>query len=549
MTRERVVLDGFFHPASAADVEEALRAIPSVSSGPLPWSWGASNVALAPQLFGPAEADRCACGRIGGPRGRPKAFDGERCDRCDVEALAVSPRATRWGHVDLPAPLVHLAAPGLVVDRVPVPPAGDRSANAQGLGGVDTVIWDDFLRAVRVVEAVQSFAEGIPSLAPELERARAALQEVFDRLCAVMAASGPLATGTMPEGALYGPAEDEEPIHAIVPDHTHSYLPDVRLSDAGKVLAGAFVGADLVLQLPYAIVHLERRGRVRGIYPGRALRKLIAVSRGGQVLFEGALAGLAVLDPARRDYVDTMPEDLPCVIMFEAQEQAYISDLRRDRTRAIPDLGDYPTIDATSPDGRYLWTESKHGLGGIYEAATALRVCDVRRWEKSRPVPMLLGDRVVTPGGDDDDEGPPEGQRHALVGSGDGRFLVVDETMVLLDGEPLLVLDKPAVVALHPAGAEVLVVRGTALTVVELSSPPRIVVRLDLSPLVPSLTLDGLGLGPERRAALVARFGSAHGVKNAGAGDVEAAVGPAAAKRLRSALQRRRLVERLGWGS
>jgi hypothetical protein len=240
--------------------------------------------------------------------------------------------------------------------------------------------------------------------------------------------------------------------------------------------------------------------------------------------------------------------------MYEAQEQAYISDLRHDRTRAIPDLGDYPTIDATSPDGRYLWTESKHQLGGIYEAATALRVCDVRAWEERDPVPVLLGDRVVVPGGggeeeEEEEETPREGQHHALVGGENGRFLVVDETVVLLDGEPILVLDKPAVVALHPAGSELLVVRGRSLTIVELFSQPRVVVRLDLSPLVSSLTLDGLGLGPKRRAALVARFGSAHGVKEAAPEAVEAAVGAAAAKRVVSGLRRRKLVDRLSRGS
>jgi hypothetical protein len=548
MARERVVLDGFFHPRSAEDVAEALRAIPGQSAGPLPWSWGTSNVALAPELFGPVERDRCACGKIGGPRGRPKAFDGERCDRCGVEALSESPRATRWGHVDLPAPVVHRAAPGLVVDRVPVPPAGDRSVDAQGLGGVDTAIWDDFLRAVRVVQAVQSFAEGIPSLAPELAKACAALQGDFEGLCAVMEASGPFAAGTMPPDALYGAGEDDGPLRAMLLDHTESYLPDLRLARAGTALAGAFVGTDVVLQLPYAVVHLGRRGHVRGIYPGRGLRKLIAVSRGGQVLFESHLGALSVLDPERRGYVEAIPDDLPCVVMVEAQEQAYLSDLRRGRVRAIPDLGDYPTIDATSPDGRYLWTESKHQLGGIYEATTALRVCDVRRWEESAPVPVLFDDRVVTPGGgddDDDDEPPHEGQRHALVRAEDGRFLVVDETVVLLDGEPLLALEKPGVVALHPSGDQLLVVRGAALTIVELFPTPRLAVRLDLSSLVPSLTLDGLGLGGRRRAALVARFGSAHGVKAAPAEDVAAAVGRAAAKRVLAALRRRTLVDRL----
>jgi hypothetical protein len=74
------------------------------------------------QIFGPVHPYRCACGK----------YDhrdlGIVCEKCGVEVIGGSPRVVRWGHIELPRPIVSPAT-GWSTMLVPVPPPHFRPLN------------------------------------------------------------------------------------------------------------------------------------------------------------------------------------------------------------------------------------------------------------------------------------------------------------------------------------------------------------------------------------------------------------------------------------
>jgi hypothetical protein len=107
------------------------------------WSFGAVKAVRRPdavgweqcvftlddqRIFGPLRDDQCLCGKYQGTR-----YRGMICDRCGVKVTTREERRTRFGHVDLPAPVPYpLGDESDLVAAVPVLPAAFRECPAGG---------------------------------------------------------------------------------------------------------------------------------------------------------------------------------------------------------------------------------------------------------------------------------------------------------------------------------------------------------------------------------------------------------------------------------
>ncbi len=72
---------------------------------------------FCPRIFGPIHSFRCACGALGMRQA------GQVCEACGVESASTSVRRKRFGHIELPIPVVHPWRPDLQLEAIPVLPA------------------------------------------------------------------------------------------------------------------------------------------------------------------------------------------------------------------------------------------------------------------------------------------------------------------------------------------------------------------------------------------------------------------------------------------
>jgi hypothetical protein len=93
-------------------------------------------------IFGPLNDYECACGKYAGLK-----YRGMICDRCGVKLTTRRARHRRFGHIDLPGPLVHPLGQGAEsVRAIPVLPAAFVESGA-GVSGLADV-YDDLVRSV-----------------------------------------------------------------------------------------------------------------------------------------------------------------------------------------------------------------------------------------------------------------------------------------------------------------------------------------------------------------------------------------------------------------
>lgn len=91
-------------------------------------------------IFGPLRDFECACGKYRGAKHQRMI-----CDRCGVKVTAITSRRQRFGHIDLPEPIVHpLGQAEQRIGAIPVLPAAIVESTAgEKLGA----IYDDLAKA------------------------------------------------------------------------------------------------------------------------------------------------------------------------------------------------------------------------------------------------------------------------------------------------------------------------------------------------------------------------------------------------------------------
>jgi hypothetical protein len=609
MPRPPSILDRFYDPASPLDVARAVRALATESAGEVrrsdtvfgPHARPAPGGLLCERIFGPVESGRCACGALGGPRGRAPASPGERCVKCGVEAGPSRWREQRWGHVVASGPLLHPAvvpavaallatsadtvravargaawlddagqvtseeAPGaatgvaalrdrlaarpalegiapaeLIIDRIPVPPPGDRPLcvmpGGHAMPGVDTAVLarviDASVRLGRLTEL------GAPEIILRLERRQ--LQQAFETLLRRPRAAEDAWSLDAPAdddgGDAWAEADGEDAPPSAGPSLEAAYVAPL---DPGRPLAAALLtDGSVLLQLAYVALHLARDGRIRDAFPTGELRLQCTSPDGRFALFDGMQ--LCARDLLARAWTAALPPDLPCVVMQEVNEAAILVDARAGRSRRLTELGDYPTVSVMSPDGRHLWIEDKEGSGGVFSAASSLLELAVPRLGLGdQTVPLLdASGRLLDPvesgrDADEDDAGGAGRAARALVLRPNDRFRLAYGPFVADDARVILTLAGPApVVAFHHGGEELLAVRRDAAVLLDLSGRPRVALTFDLTSIHEALRLPGLARRGGGAAAdpLLVRFGGAWALAKATAAELRALPGLSAAR-------------------
>ena len=380
----------FFSLGSTMEDRRAEPAGPFASAGPvraaglsLDGRAGALDGLRGQRLFGPAEADRCACGRHRGAAARTAA-----CPRCGVACGPNDRWARQWAHLALPAPLLHPAArrsgahpwpsPAETIDEidagcavfddpklawalcsaVPVPPPGLRPwalapqpwAEVPGPPALDWAL-DALLRAALRMEQLQRVQ--VPEVF--VRAARLAAQSALDRLWQVVHDDPALQVALLPRR---GPP-----------------LPLPR---------GRAPGPSLAFDGPDRLVWSDGRGagllRLDG-RPSEALPRLP-----GRVRFvaEGLVyvdslwlgprdwprLGGALFDLRGRRWRRRWPLRLPWVIFDKDQpEDGDLVDLLRGVRRGAAVPSDRPDFAGYAPGGGALWLRADERGGPVYAAA------------------------------------------------------------------------------------------------------------------------------------------------------------------------------------
>jgi hypothetical protein len=104
-------------------------------------SWEARRGTLDDQaIFGPLRDSECACGKYCGPQ-----FRGMICHICGVKVTTPAVRRERFGHINLPAPILHpFGDRGETLSAVPVLPAAFVASRA---GTPMAELYEELLRA------------------------------------------------------------------------------------------------------------------------------------------------------------------------------------------------------------------------------------------------------------------------------------------------------------------------------------------------------------------------------------------------------------------
>jgi hypothetical protein len=100
-------------------------------------------------IFGPLRDFDCACGKYRGPK-----YQNMICDRCGVKVTTVAARRQRFGHIDLPCPIVHpLGERTERLGAIPVLPAA--FVDSRGGDGLAD-LYDELVRSV-----LSEYVEGL----------------------------------------------------------------------------------------------------------------------------------------------------------------------------------------------------------------------------------------------------------------------------------------------------------------------------------------------------------------------------------------------------
>jgi hypothetical protein len=489
------------------------------------------------RLFGPVHDGRCACGALGGPRGRAPIAEGERCTKCKVEATRRAVRNERWAHVSLPTSVFHPACIPVIAELAGLPEddvramawreahlEGGRVVRAEdphdvSLGGLDELVRRlaeargpaaDALRAEgfdpqellldrvpvtppgarprvkmpgghRMPEARSLAFADLVGRAGRLRRlAELNAPDLFLRTqsAALQEAFERILVG--PRGAPWIAEEDDGggTLVASPPSDDETWMSP---PDPTRPVGAAFVGESGVLvQFPRTVVHLDLGGAVLDVFEAPRCMLLGVDEEGRHALFHGG--GFHVRDLHAHAFLERVPESFPGAFMDEVLEQAFLVDGRRSRRIRLYDVEDYPVFEAFSPDGRHVWVEDKEGSGGVYGVESGFREVDGSTLRgEVRPAVLGVDGRL-----DDDayeDEAPEYPAIHALVLGPNDRFRIAGGGVIAEDGEVMMILPAPApVVAFAHDGAAVLVVRRDHAAIVGLD-PPELQERIPLGPL------------------------------------------------------------------
>jgi hypothetical protein len=624
--RDKSILDGFWRPSEPLDVLRAVRSLGDLSRGEVKTGSLLASRTGAPErdgllcerLFGPVKNHECRCGLLGGPRGRPPSFVGERCPKCGVEAISPRSREERFAHVDIPVPVLHpalaklvaealswseadvrdvvflrawideagrvhpngtedryehldrrgasivrerladissgeladtLRAEGfkpedLLIQRVPVVPPGDRPLVS--MPGGHAMPGPDNLAYSSLIERRNRMARLLELNAPEIILAHeaAAVNERFAALWAQMSGER---SATMAAWQM-DPDEDEAQEGSDTPGSPVSIPPDdlegsfTKPPDPTRPVSGAILeDGSVLLQYSYAILHIAKTGRILRVIPAVGHQILATTADSRHVLTQRI--GLHLYDLREGRWSTEVPDELPCVYMDEAQEQALLIDTKKGGGRMLHEVADYPDLYVSSPDGRFLWVEDKERSGGVFSAETALCVLLPGELRISEEVPSVLrrdGTRLSF-NDDAEDRWPERPTFCAIALARSDRFVLVDFGVVAIDDQPHLLLEPPLpAVALSRSGEQLLVFRrAEAHLVTSWNGEP--LARFDVSALEADLALTALGKLPRKaRQALLTKFGGTWGMAAAPPAEIAAVegVGKAQATAIARALKR-----------
>jgi hypothetical protein len=347
---------------------------------------------------------------------------------------------------------------------------------------------------------------------------------------AVLAGEGAMLVAAF-EAAVRGEASAQEPPSAedapsaTTPSHEDGSC--MEAADPTVPLQAAIArDGSILVQFAYAALHLAADGRVLDAFPTFGARLGLLSPDLRHALFSG-LGGLHVRDLDARRWIDSLPDDLPCVTLDEGHEESYLVDPRRGLYRRLFEVADYPALEAISPDGRFVWVEDKERSGGVYEVERGVRVLVPEALAIGSP-PLLERDGRLEEDADHE-RAPSHARTAALALAGGDRFLLAAHGVVSLDDRVMLRIAEPwPVVAFARAGDALLVVRRDVASWIDLQ-PLVVRRRFQLSDLHAALRLDGVAEGSdEERHALLLRYGGAWGLSRA-----RAKKAPAPPKRVR----------------
>lgn len=395
----------------------------------------------------------------------------------------------------------------LMIRRIPVGPPGDRPLVT--MPGGHAMPGPDNLAYASLIERRNRLLRLLELNAPEiiLVHETAALGERFAALFAQMsgepaktaweidadeaeeaeASAGPIALPTAEPDAHFvnGPPDPARPVHGAI------------LEDGS-----------LLLQYSFVILHVAATGRILRAIPAVG-HQILATSEDSRFVLTQRI-GLHLYDLREGRWSTEPPADLPCVYMDEAQEQGFLINAKTGAGRMLQELGDYPDLYVSSPDGRFIWVEDKERSGAVFSAETALPVLMPSEMRLSDGLPTVLrrdGSRLGF-NDDEQDRWPERPVWYAVALTRGDRFMIVESGVVALDDKPLLLLEPPVpVVALSRGGERLLVFRPDEALVVT-SFDGSVLARYDVSALRDALSLAPLGkLTKAAREALLIKFG------------------------------------------
>ena len=405
----------------------------------------------------------------------------------------------------------------LLIRRVPVVPPGDRPLLT--MPGGHAMPGPDNLAYASLIDRRNQLIRLLELNAPEiiLVHESAATGERLAALWAQMSGEPAKTAWKLDEGEdnteSGGGAETPMgPISLPSGDIDGSFT---RPPDPTRPVNGAILeDGSVLLQYSFVILHVAKTGRILRAIPALG-HQILATSADGRYVLTRRM-GLHLYDLREGRWSTETPADLPCVFMDEALEQAFLVDAKKGGGRRLHELGDYPDLYVTSPDGRFLWVEDKERSGGVFSAESALRVLMPSEMRLSEKTPSVLRRDGTRLRFDDDleERWPERPTWCALALARSNRFVLVEFGVVAVDDRPVLLLDLPhPVVALSRDGDKLLVFRPDEAMIVSIWDGGRIFARFDVSGLRDDLSLTALGKLPRKmREALLTKFGGAWGL-------------------------------------
>jgi hypothetical protein len=403
----------------------------------------------------------------------------------------------------------------LLIQRVPVVPPGDRPLVT--MPGGHAMPGPDNLAYASLIEHRNRMLRLIELNAPEIIQVHeaATLNERFAALWARM-------SGEPAKTAWEVDREDDDEEGAdkpagpitLPPEDVESFFTITKPPDPTRPVSGAILeDGSVLLQYSYVILHVSKTGRILRAIPAVG-HQILATSADSRLVLTQRI-GLHLYDLREGRWSTEVPSDLPCVFMDEAQEQAFLVDAKKGGGRILHEVGDYPDLYTTSPDGRFIWVEDKERSGGVFSAETALCVLMPSEMRISEDLPSILradGTRLTLED-EDQDRWSERPTWSAIALAPSDRFVLVESGVVAVDDRPRLLLEPPLpAVALSRDGDKLLVFRrAEALVVESVSGEPH--ARFDVSGLEADLALTPLGKLPKKtREALLIRFGGTWGL-------------------------------------